>query len=360
MQAYIVTTFIGCFGVDERNKIIGFKPFPKTPEQVADKLRLAELEVIDEEKQLMYDLYKKHFKEFIFSVRKPGVKHAEPGNKSEEYVKQNLRKLAIDYKIVRDQAEFNNLLTQINLELTKSKIKKAVERDRLIVQANGAVEELDKSINILVERLREWYGLHFPEMDRIVLDHEKFARIIEKFGSRQKIRDPKLDAFIEKSMGADLIEDDIKTLQIFSVNILELYKLREDLMNYIDRTLREVAPNLRELAGPSLAAKLISKAGSLEKLVKMPSSTIQLLGAEKALFRYLHGHGKSPKYGILYSHQLVQNSPKDVAGKIARILASKMTIAMRIDYYSKKYKADQMKKELNQKINEIIKNSKAG
>lgn len=354
MRAYIITTFIGCFGIDEENKIISFKPFPKDPEKIAEKLKLSEVEIIEEEKQIQQELWKKGYKQFIFSVRKADVKHVEPGNKAEQFIKENLRKIAIEKKLVKDQIEFNQLLTKVNLELTKVKIKKAIERDSLIIQANGAIEELDKSINIFVERLREFYSLHFPEMDRIVRDHEKFAKIIEKFGSREKIEDPELKQFAEKSMGADFKEEDIKILQLFAGRILELYKLRKELSKYLENLLKEVAPNFSELAGPMLAAKLIAKAGGLEKLAKMPSSTVQLLGAEKALFRFLRGKGKSPRFGLIYSSPLIQNAPEKLKGRVARVLASKLSIAAKMDYYSKEYKADKLKQELQERVKEIL------
>jgi nucleolar protein 56 len=354
MRAYIITTFIGSFGVDEQNKIVVFRPFPKDSEKIAEKLKTSEIEIIEEEKQLQQDLWKKKFKEFVFSVRKSGVKHSEPNNSAEQFVKENLRKLAIEKKFVKDQIEFNQLLTKVNLELTKVKIKKAVERDSLIIQTNGAIEELDKSINVLAERLREFYGLHFPEMDRVISEHVKYAKIIEKFGSREKIEDQELSQFKEKSMGVDLTEEDIRAVQSLATEILSLYRLREDLSKYLEKLLKEVAPNFSELAGPMLSAKLISKAGGLDKLARMASSTIQLLGAEQALFRFLHGKGKSPRFGILFNHQLVQHAPEKLKGRIARTLASKLSIAAKMDYYSKEYKADKLKKELQERVKDIL------
>lgn len=299
-------------------------------------------------------MWKRGYKEFVFPNRKTGVKHIEPKSKAEEYIRENLRKIAIEKKFVKDQVEFNQLLTKVNIELTKVKIKRAIERDSLILQANGAVDELDKSINIFVERLREWYSLHFPEMDRIVDNHEKFARLIEKFGTREKIDDPELKPFIEKSMGADFIEEDIKTIQLFASKILELYKLRADISKYLEKLLKELAPNFTELAGNMLASKLISKAGGLEKLARMPSSTVQLLGSEKALFRYLHGQGKSPRFGLLYNHQMIQNAPEHLKGRIARVLASKLSIAAKMDQYAKEYRGDKLKRELQERVKEIL------
>lgn len=354
MQAYIITTFIGSFGVNEDNKIVAFRPFPNNPKAIAEKLKHSEIEVIDEEKQLMQDLWKKDYKKFIFSFRKPEAKYVEPKNKAEEYVKENLRKIAIEKKFVKDQVEFNQLLTKINLELTKVKIKKAVERDSLIVQTNGAIEELDKSINIFVERLREWYGLHFPEMDRMIDNHEKFAKIVEKFGPRNNIDDPELKKFAAESMGVDFSDNDIKTMQTYASEIIRMQKLREDLAKYLENILKEIAPNFTDIAGSMIAAKLIAKAGGVGKLAKAPSSTIQLLGAEKSLFRYLHGKGKSPRFGIIFNHPFVQRAPEQLKGRVARVLAAKLSIAIKIDYYSKEYRGEKLKNELQEKVKEIL------
>ncbi|MFH0711038.1 MAG: C/D box methylation guide ribonucleoprotein complex aNOP56 subunit [Candidatus Aenigmatarchaeota archaeon] len=355
MRVYILTTFIGIFAVDENKKILTFKPFPKNPELIAQQYKTSEFEVTADEKKLMYELGKKGYREFVFPFRKNGARNIEANTDQEAFIKDNLRKFAVERQFVKDQTEFNNLLTKINLEMTKVKIKKAMGRDGLVVQANGALEELDRSINVLIERLREWYGLHFPEMNRVVDSHEKYATLIEKFGQRMMIDDQELKQFTEKSMGMDLKEDDIKIIQSFASEISSLYKTREKISKYLDTILKEVAPNLRELAGPLLAAKLISKAGGLEKIARSPSSTIQLLGAEKALFRFLHGRGKSPKFGILFNHPLVQNASIDQKGKIARTLASKLSIAVKIDFYSHEYKADGLKKDLDERMKKIAK-----
>lgn len=354
MRLYIVTTFIGCFGIDENNKIISFKPFPREPEKIAEKLKLSEIEMIDEEKKIQTELWKKGYKEFIFSVRKIGVKHIEPENAAEQFVKENLRKIAIDKKFVKDQVGFNQLLTKVNIELTKVKIKRAIGRDGLIIHFNGAIEELDKSINVFVERLREIYGMHFPEMDRVVSDHEKFAKTVETFGSREKIENPELKQFAQNSMGIDLKDDDIKTIQLFASKIVELYQFREEIEKHLEKLVKEIAPNFTELAGVAVSAKLIAKAGGIEKLARMPSSTVQLIGAERALFRFLHGKGKSPRFGILYNHHLIQNAPEKLKGRIARVLASKLSIAAKMDFYSKEYKADKLKQELQNKVKEIL------
>lgn len=341
MKAKIVTTIIGCFGVSEDKKIVSYVKFPKEMKKIVNLLKDSKSKMIKEETKVESELKKK------------GYTDIEKGES--EYVTSNLRTLAIEKKFVKNPIEFNRFATKINTELAKTEIKKAIGRDQLIMQANNSIEELDKSINILVERLREWYGLHFPEMGRAISDHKKYIKLIEKFGSRKDFDHPDLSHFKDKSMGADLKDEDVKIIQSLASQIIELYKIREEASDYLDKLLKELAPNMREVAGPVLAAKLITLAGGMEKLARMPSSTIQLLGAEKALFRHLHGRGKSPKHGIIVSHPYVKNAAPDKRGKIARLLASKFSIAAKMDFYSKTYKGKEMKKELEKKIKEISK-----
>jgi nucleolar protein 56 len=265
-----------------------------------------------------------------------------------------LRSLAIEKGIVKDQVEFNELLTKVGIELSKERMKAAISRDELIIQGVRAVEEIEKTLNIFVERLREWYSIHFPEMDKAVKSHEKFVNLVAKFGSREKIEDPEISLLAGKSIGIDLREEDIKIFQLFAQKILEMRRLYEELTKYIEKVTREVAPNFSELATPLLAAKLISKAGGLEKLAKLSSSSIQLMGSEKALFRYLHGKGKPPKHGLIFNHPLIQKSPAKSRGKIARVLASKLSMAAKIDFFTGKYKADELKKELEERIKEVL------
>jgi nucleolar protein 56 len=353
MRIFIVTTPIGVFALDESNKIVSFRPFPKDPSKIAEKIRASETKIIEEEEEIVKEFSKKKC-EIIFSVKKEGVENFEPGNKAEVFVKENLRSLAIEKGIVKDQVEFNELLTKVGIELSKERMKAAISRDALIIQGVRAVEEIEKTLNIFVERLREWYSIHFPEMDKAVKSHEKFVNLVAKFGSREKIEDPEISLLAEKSIGIDLREEDIKIFQLFAQKILEMRRLYEELTKYIEKVTREVAPNFSELATPLLAAKLISKAGGLEKLAKLSSSSIQLMGSEKALFRYLHGKGKPPKHGLIFNHPLIQKSPAKSRGKIARVLASKLSMAAKIDFFTGKYKADELKRELEERVKEIL------
>lgn len=358
MKVYIIPTFVGVFGVGEDKKVLTFKAFPKDPIKMAEKFKLSEIEMIEEERQARDELGRKKYREFVFTSRKEGARNVEINSDVEKFLKENLRKITIERKIFKDQAEFNNLFSKFNLELAKVKIKKAFGKDKLIVQANGAIEELDKCVNIFIERLREWYGLHFPEMDKIISSHEKYSKLVEKFGKRENIDEEELKQFSTKSMGTDLSDEDMKTIQTYSSEIVRLYNLREDLAKYLEKLMQELAPNVTALTGSMLGAKLISKAGGLEKLARMPSSTVQLIGAEKALFRFLHGKGKSPRHGLIFAHPMIQNARDEQRGKIARTIASKLSIAAKMDYYSKEYKGDKLKKELEERVKEILNSKK--
>jgi nucleolar protein 56 len=354
MKAYIITTFLGVFGVDENNKIVGFVPFKKDAKEIARKLKESDLKVIDEEKKLQTQLWRKGFKEFVYPINKQDVKHVEENSKAENYIKENLLQIALERKIVKDEEEFNNLFREVSVELTKVQIKISAKRDSLVVQAVRALDEIDKVLNVFSERLREWYGLHFPELNRAVASHEKFAKLVAKYGKRENVEG--YEKLAEESIGIEINEEDEKILKEYASFLEKLFDLREKLEKYVVATMKEMAPNFSEIAGPLLAARILSKAGSLEKLAKAPSSLIQLIGAEKSLFRYLHGKGKAPKHGLIYLHPYIQNAKKEDRGKVARILANKISLAVRIDYYTKDDKREELKRDLEEKLKEILNN----
>ncbi len=356
MKAYIVTTIVGVFAVDDMNKVISFRPFQKDPFAIADKIKDSNTELLFEEKELYEETKKRGYRHVVFGRKKESVEEAEADNHAEKFIRENLFSLAIKYNVVKDRLEFNHLVSKVNIELTKGEIKKAVKKDSIIVQVNGAVEETEKAANIMIERLREWYGLHFPEMDRAVNSHEKFVKLVEKFGRREKIDDYQLRRLAEKSIGINISDADAAIVQSFASEIRRLQEMKTGFQDYLERLLREVAPNFTAIAGTNIAAKLLSRAGGLDKLARMTSNTIQLLGAEKALFRFLHSKGKarSPKYGTIFSHQLIQNAPDEKRGKIARVLSSKLSMAAKIDYFSQDNKADDLKRNLEAKVKEIL------
>ena len=348
MKAYIVQGLIGVFAFDEKSELIDQIFFPKDAKKVVQNITR---DLTDEEKQIIDRLKKRGYTIFI-SSKTNEVYQFEENNLGDRKYRQNFRMITKQGKF--SDLELNEFLTEIGIELTKIRIKEAVKKDKIVIQAVDAIDEIDKSLNIFIERLREWYGLHFPEMGRVVEKHEKYAKLVAEYGSRDKIEEKDLVELKKISMGIELSEKDEEILKEYASKINELYKMREHIENYVDHLLKQVAPNLRELATPLLAARLIAMSGGLDKLAKKPSSTIQLLGAEKALFRYLHGRGRSPKYGLLFTHNYIQNAPANKRGKVARILASKLSIAVKIDCYGKVDRSQEMKKNLEERIKKIM------
>jgi nucleolar protein 56 len=215
-------------------------------------------------------------------------------------------------------------------------------------------------------RLREWYGVHYPELDRLVEKHETYARLVQNLGTRDnftlealekedlpKNKTEQISRIAESSMGADLNETDLAQIQALSRNVLELYRLREGMEAYLDKTMDEVAPNTKIIVGALLGARLIAIAGGLQNLSRRPASTMQVLGAEKALFRSIKTGARPPKHGLIFQHTLVHDAKKWQRGKIARAIAGKLAIAVRIDAFQGEFVGNKLKKALDKRIEEI-------
>lgn len=237
-----------------------------------------------------------------------------------------------------------------NLELTKNSVKESVNNDSLIVQTINGIGEIEKSINLLAKRLREWYSLYNPEISNRIDDHEKFVSAIIKSSKKQLLKE--LDINEENSMGADLNEKDVAAIMLITAQLNNLYKLKGYYENYLKELEKETCPNFAVVGGSTIAAKLISHAGSLKRLTEMPASTIQILGAEKALFRHMRNKKRNlpPKFGLIHEHQLIQKSGEKMQGKAARALADKLSIAVKIDYFKGKFIGDKLKKGLVDKF----------
>jgi len=255
------------------------------------------------------------------------------------------------------------------MELSRIKVRKASEkRDLLIAQAVQALDDLDKTLNLFVGRIREWYGLHFPELSRLLDKHETYLRLVHRLGKRENFTLESLEKenlprskasqvarAAKTSMGANFYDADMEQIQRMCGHILDLYNARADLEKYIEEVMREVAPNTSALTGATLGARLIAIAGGLENLAKMPASTMQVLGAEKALFRSLTTGARPPKHGIIFQHSLVHGAKRWHRGKIARAFAGRLAIAVRTDAFSGNYIGDRLKEDLQRRIEEIKK-----
>ncbi len=236
-------------------------------------------------------------------------------------------------------------LRQRNLALTKDAVKKAVTPDILAIQAVKSIAEMNKVIGTLTNRLRDWYEMYLPEYSAKEKDQEKFVR-----GALALNKEAFLSKEGKESFGADLSAHNLKPIHHLAQHILVMIATRKDLEIYLDETMGMLCPNTRAVAGTFLGAKLLEHAGSLRRLVTMPSSTVQILGAEKALFRHLKTGSKPPKYGVLLAHSLVQQMPKEKQGKAARVLADKISLAVRIDYFKGEYRGEQLLEDARKKL----------
>ncbi len=276
--------------------------------------------------------------------------------------------LMVKSGLVKDAQEALDKIREYTIYFSQRRIQEQAARlDQHAIQMIQAIDEVDKTINLFYMRLREWYGLHFPELYNVINDPETYVSIVHNFPDRDKIDYEKLvslnvpkkkaeliQQLAETSKGASFDEAMSKLIDQLAEITLSLIKLRKNMAKELERIMNKIAPNITALVGATIGARLLSKAGSLEKLAKMPASTIQVLGAEKALFRALKTHSKPPKHGIIFQHKLIHEAPKKLRGKLARALASKLAIAARIDFYSGT-KNEELIKSFNEKVEEIRK-----
>ncbi|MBR9683293.1 C/D box methylation guide ribonucleoprotein complex aNOP56 subunit, partial [Candidatus Woesearchaeota archaeon] len=234
----------------------------------------------------------------------------------------------------------------LNLELTKKGIKESVSDDLLIIQTISNIEELNKVCNVLVKRLKEWYSWYCPELVKSLNDHETLVELMIKKNKNDLLKELK----VKESMGAELKKEDVDEMLLLGKEILRLYELRNKHETYLEKMMKKYCPNILELAGANIGAKLLELGKGLKRLALLPSSTVQLLGAEKALFRHIKTGSKSPKYGVIINHPLIQKADKKHKGKASRMLADKISLCARLDYFKGAFKAKEYKKELEGKI----------
>ncbi|MBI3033980.1 hypothetical protein HYY72_02375 [Candidatus Woesearchaeota archaeon] len=230
------------------------------------------------------------------------------------------------------------------IKITKRKLKNAVAKDWLIIQASSSIEDLNKASNLIAKRIREWYELYNPETSRNVEDHQKFIELILQKSREELLKELHLTE--EKSMGADISGEDLEIILNLALQLKSIYEARDREKEYLEGIMGETCPNIKAVAGPLIGAKLITLAGSLKRLSELSASTIQLLGAEKALFRHMKTGAKSPKYGVIFNHQLIQKGNRKNWGKTGRALGDKIAIAAKIDHFKGKFIGDRLLKEL--------------
>ncbi|KAH1224535.1 putative nucleolar protein 5-1 [Glycine max] len=228
--------------------------------------------------------------------------------------------------------------------LSRYKLKFSAEKvDTMIVQAIGLLDDLDKELNTYAMRVREWYGWHFPELTKIIQDNILYARAVKLMGDRvnaasldfSEILPEEVEAELKEasviSMGTEIGELDLANIRELCDQVLSLSEYRAQLYDYLKSRMNTIAPNLTAMVGELVGARLIAHGGSLLNLAKQPGSTVQILGAEKALFRALKTKHATPKYGLIYHASLIGQAAPKFKGKISRSLAAKTALAIRCD-----------------------------
>lgn len=360
-QGEVVASTISASSL-EKSKAVGFVKRIENGELGDEELKLLSERLTEGDYLVVED---EDLARFLSKTLKVNVSPA-PGSGIFKDFRRRLPEIVAELAGIKVE-QYYDKLREVSIEITRSKVKEVAEkRDLFVAQAIRALDDVNKTINLFASRVREWYGLHFPELDELVEDHENYLRIVSKIGDRRNITpdalkelgleenlSKKIISAASSGMGADLTEFDLGAIRLISDAGLQLYSIRRSLEKYIDEAMYEVAPNIRGLVGPLLGARLIALAGGLSKLATLPASTIQVLGAEKALFRALRYGAKPPKHGIIFQHSLIHKSPKWQRGKIARALAAKLVIAARIDAFTGEYRADEIREDLEKRVNEI-------
>lgn len=373
MPAYLTLSVFGVFVLDKDGKVTSEHLFYPDAALAATAL----LAVSNEEltKDIENSVVELEGKEIIvedavlaraISRVKGSTVRVEEG-RAPRWFRDNHDNYLIEQKIVPSREDIALFRREVSIILAKSKVSAASEeKDLLIKNAIDAVDEIDKSINVLVMRLREWYSLHHPSLGRLTEDQEIFAKILSACAGKSSISRDCLqsvgvpDSLTEQifkalpgDIGADLQDSDFVVISNLAKSTMTLYQMRSELESYISIMMESVAPNIGALAGPMIGARLISLAGSLKDLARKPSSTIQVFGAEKALFRSLKTGTDPPKHGIIYRIPEVNSAPYWQRGKIARAIAGKLSIAARIDAYSEKDVGEDLKRQFISRLEEI-------
>jgi len=256
-------------------------------------------------------------------------------------------------KLVKGFSAVTSDKSQLGLShsYSRAKVKFNVNKsDNMIIQSIALLDQLDKDINTFCMRIREWYSYHFPELIKIVPENALYAKVVKLIKNRKEIKQDMLDqleailmdsaraqAVIDASkmsMGMDISPIDLLNIEMFASRVIGLTDYRKELSAYLGSKMSLVAPNLSTLIGDTVGARLISHAGSLTNLAKAPASTVQILGAEKALFRALKTRGNTPKYGLIFHSSFIGRAGNKNKGRISRYLANKCSIASRIDAFS--------------------------
>lgn len=328
----LTTKWFGSF-LCEEGKVKRAALFPKDPKEIALRLeRIRKGELLEEEQSLASSA------RFVTDRRL-----ADFG-----------KRIKFDSSFIKpeDYGFSLEMYREATIALAKVAVRTSVGPDVHLGQAVRAYDDLVVVNNLLSERLHEWYGLHFPELE-VVLGGDAYAKAVADIGERSEVLSSlKLNM---DSIGSDIAAEDLVSVRTLATALKESMSVRSKMEKYVDLRMKEVAPNISAIAGPVVGARLIMQAGSLHRLASMPAGTVQLLGAEKAMFRHLKEGSRPPKHGMLFQHPYVHNAPAWQRGAIARALAGKICLAARADAYSHNDISGILKEQLDKRLAEIKK-----
>jgi len=360
---------LGLAAFDENNRLIVSKKFDN-PIQSYRLLKSGEnslelKELIERIRSFDYILV--NDANMAFVLQQSGLNSHVMPQEEQNNIQNTKPAYIVQSKLAMNEIEATQALRNFAIEFSSVRVKEASEKlDLHIIQSVNALDELDKIINIVGARMREWYGLHFPELDNLIQSLIAYAEIVTKAGLRENItrqiienagmHDRKAEIIMDaakRSKGGDMTTENLVIVKKIAQEIISQSELRRILSDHIESAMDLVAPNVKSLLTASVGARIIAKAGSLSRLAVLPASTIQVLGAEKALFRALKTGTRPPKHGLIFQHPLIHSAPRWQRGKIARAIASKVAIAARIDVYRHSEKDSSILERLERRIKEI-------
>lgn len=330
------TEWFGVF-LYEKGDLKAQRLFPPEPDQIADRLEtIREGALLYEEEELAEE-----GDEILVPDKRlaslPGAVHAE---------------LALPHQDPTDHGRDASLRRDAAIELAERSVRGALsEKSRHLVQAVAYLDEAHETENLMGERLVAWFNLHAPHVVERVDGHQQLAQLIVEHGTGEGICEAM--GWEDPGLGSPLSEQETAAIGGLARALVEQARSREPLEAFIDDVATEIAPNISKLTTPAIAARLIHHAGGLRELATAPASTIQMLGAERAVFMHLTEGAPPPKHGVIYQHPLIHNAHPNDRGPIARAMAAKIAIASRADAFTGNDIAGELKAELKARAEEV-------
>ncbi len=329
----LVTTWFGAFVTDDDGRVTESKLFPADPDEISKRLEAVDSGgVLPEEEELARGR--------SLCVRERRL--ADLGDLL-EFPQPEIEP--------EDHGFSHELLGAAMLCVGKNRVRARASPDEHIVQAIRTIDDLTKIVNLMSERLHEWHALNFPELTRLVPE-TKYAELIAKYGDRKSMLESGNVSF-PGSIGGEVSEADARAMKSLAAALLDASEKKRGMERYIEARMRDLAPNTAHVAGALIGARLISLTGGLDRLSKVPASTIQLLGAEKALFKHIKEKAKPPKHGVIFLHPIIHRAPQWQRGKIARALAAKIGIAVKMDRYGHEFIGPKLEADLTRRVEDI-------